>query len=152
MVFLLIAIVALASGCATTPTALPVASQSNAFGPAQAVRLATAFTPREIPGVFEMRVTSTGAKDRYTYLNSEANYRSKRCLTIAISPSASHQLTTMLGKPPAVAFKGKHILVTGAAVRVKVYLMLRGIRVNKFYYQTHVQVTDPKQIEIRADI
>lgn len=91
---------------------------------------------------------ATGSQDNFTYLNSELDYRDQRNLTIAISPGAARQLEAQLGAPPTVALKGKRILVNGVAVRTKIVFLADGKPTDKYYYQTHVRVTDATQIEL----
>jgi len=54
-----------------------------------------------------------------------------------------------LGEHPSVALKGKDILVRGKAVRTTIRLIADGRVSDKYYYQTHVNVTDPAQINVR---
>lgn len=140
-------ILALTGGCATTSS---VSSQSQWIVPPQAIQLAAEAAPRGVPGVFALYVKATGTQNDFIYLNSELDYRDQRCLTIAIHPSTSKQLEAMLGASPLIAFKGKNILVKGAAIRTKIgFFLPDGKRTDEYYYQTHVNVTDPRQIEIR---
>jgi len=137
----------IASGCATTSTL----GQSQWIQPAQAVQLAAEAAPNGVSGVFALRVQATGTQDDFTYLNSELDYRDQRNLTIAIAPTAARQLETQLGANPLVALKGKRILVNGVATRAKIVFLSDGKPTDKYYYQTHVRVTDPKQIAIRPE-
>ena len=130
----------IASGCATT--------SSQFIQPAQAVQLAAEAAPGGVRGVFEVQVQATGTQDNFTYLNSELDYRDQRNLTIAIPPTVARQLESQLGSHPLVALKGKRVLVHGVAARTKIYFLNDGKPTDKYYYQTHVRVTDPKQIVV----
>ena len=134
------------AGCATTS---PTSTSAQWIQPVQAVQLAAAAAPRGVSGVFALRVQATGSQDGFTYLNSELDYRDQRNLTIAITPSAAQQLEEKLGAPPIAALKGKLILVSGVAVRTKIVFLADGKPTDKYYYQTHVRVTDAKQIELQ---
>jgi hypothetical protein len=134
----------LASGCATTSS-----TNSQWIQPVQAVQLAAAAAPDGVPGVFALQVQATGTQDGFTYLNSELDYRDQRCLTVAITPDAAQQLEAKLGGPAIIALKGKLILVKGTAARTRVDFITDGKPTGKYYYQTHVRVTDPGQIQIR---
>lgn len=129
----------LASGCATTSS---THSHSQWVLPAQAVQLAAPAAPRGVPGVFAILVQGTGTQHNHEYLNSEPDYRDQRNLTIEITPAAARQLQARFGAPPIVALKGKRILVTGVAYRTTIFFFANGKRTDKYYYQTHVRVTD----------
>ncbi|AND69458.1 hypothetical protein ATSB10_20040 [Dyella thiooxydans] len=95
-----------------------------------------------------MRVQATGAQGNGTFLNSEPDYRDQRNLTVALSPRAADQLWKRLGADPLVALKGRNILVTGSAIRTKIYFFADGEMTDKYYYQTHVNVTDARQVVV----
>jgi predicted S18 family serine protease len=119
--------------------------------PVEAIQLAAASAPNGVPGSFAVYVKATGFQDGFVYLNSESDYRDQRCLTIAITPDAARALRVQLGADVSVALKGKNIVVTGEATRVTVWLTHRnGKRTDKYYYQTHVKVVDPNQIQVAS--
>ena len=134
----------LITGCAGFP-----GSQGSAqwIDPSHAVQLAAASTRHGVTGVFAMTVKATGKIDRI-YLNSELDYRDQRNLSIAIEPEAAKALALALGAPPEFALKGKQILVAGTARRVKIGFLADGVFTDSYYYQTHVAVTNPLQIQI----
>lgn len=136
-----------AAGCASAPEP---ATAGNEIASAQAVQMAAAAAPAGVSGVFAVQVQATDTSNGITYLNSEMDYRDQRNLSIAIEPLAARQLEAQLGSPPAVALKGKRLLVNGVASRVTIAFIVDGKATDKYYYQTHVTVTDPKQIQILA--
>ena len=136
----------LASGCGTKLSTL---DRPEWIQPIQAIELAAAAAPDGVPGVFQFQVQGTGTKDNFSYLNSEIDYRDQRCLTIEITPRAARELEIKFGAPPIVAFKGKKILVRGVATRVKIVFISDGKPTDKYYYQTHVKVNDPEQIQLQ---
>lgn len=138
----------IASGCASTS---PAPGQSRWLQPTQAIQLAAEAAPGGVRGVFALQVQATGTQDGYTYLNSELDYRDQRNLTIEIAPGAAGQLETRLGAHPLVALKGKRILVNGVAARTKILFFADGKPTDKYYYQTHIQVTDPTQIVVQPE-
>ena len=117
--------------------------------PRQAILLAAEAAPASIPGIFVLSVKATGTQNNYVYLNSEADYRDQRCLSIALTPEAAQQLTTRLGESPLIALKGRTILVQGAAIRTRINFFSNGLATDKYYYQTHVNVTNADQITVR---
>ena len=144
----LIVVSLLASGCATTSTA-PDAHQW--IVPVQAVQLAADAAPGGVRGVFTLQVRGTGTQNGFVYLNSEADYRDQRNLTIALAPAVTRQLAGQLGGDPMVVLKDKHILVNGAAVRTRIDFLADGKVTDKYYYQTHVRVADPRQITVQQE-
>lgn len=138
-------VVSLAAGCASVP------ANTNAtdwITPERAVQLAAAAAPAGYGGVFAVRVQAVGTDNGNIYLNSESDYRDQRNLSVAITPSAAKELTARLGAPPNVALYGKRILVKGLASRVTIYFSTNGKPSDKYYYQTHVQVSDASQIQL----
>ena len=103
---------------------------------------------RPITGVFRFRVQATGAHDRWIYLNSELDYRDQRNLSIELTREASEELTRLFKEDPRVFFKGKLIRIHGTAQRVKIRFTFQEVVTDKFYYQTHVRVTDASQITV----
>lgn len=142
---------AVLSGCAAAPSpgARGDAAVAAPFTPMQAVMMAAEAAPKGVDGVFELEVRGSG-RDRFaSYLNSEADYRDQRNLTIALSPAATQGLRGRLGADPVDALRGRRILVTGTARRVRVDFLGNGVPTGKYYYQTHVVVDDAAQIELR---
>lgn len=117
------------------------------IAPEQAVMLAAAAAPEGVPGIFAMQVKGAGRDRQGTYLNSEADYRDQRSLTIVLSEAAVRQLTETLGSDPVEALVGRDIRVRGSAFRVRIVLRINGQATDK-YYQTHVRVDDAARIEV----
>lgn len=118
------------------------------IAPAQAIQMVAESAPVGVPGVFVIHVQATGSLEGILYLNSEQNYRDQRNLTVAVSREAALTLAKELGADPQIALKGKKILVTGVARQVTISVMKRGQPPGGFYHQTHVLVTDAKQLEV----
>jgi hypothetical protein len=63
--------------------------------------------------------------------------------------SAAAQLTGGQGASTASYFQGRTVRVFGAAQRVRIdFLDPRGRPTGKYYYQTHVRVNDPRQLQL----
>ncbi len=135
----------LLAACATRPGSVDAGQW---IAPGDAVQLAAAAPQRGVTGVFAMTVRGTGTTRR-THLNSEEDYRDQRNLSVTVWPAAAAQLTGEFGAPPHVALLGKQILVAGTARRVRIDFISEGQRTGKYYYQTHVDVTDASQIQVR---
>ena len=129
------------AGCATRVAAPPIT-------PTQAIVLAADAAPLGVKGTFVMEVRAVGRQDGDIYLDSERDYRDQRNLTIAIPPDAALELRQRFGEDADVALMGKRIRVSGQAVRVKVGFFANGMLTDKYYYQTHVNVFEARQIEV----
>ena len=116
--------------------------------PRHAVELAADAAPSAVGGVFDVQVRATGDQDGIIYLNTEIDYRDQRNLSVDIPPDVAAALQTKYGESPETFFKGKHLAVTGAAQRVTIWFFANGVQTDKYYYQTHVKVTDPSQLQI----
>ena len=136
----------LVTGCVSSG---PSSDQARWLQPAQAIQLAADAAPRGAAGTFSMQVNAIGHQDGATYLNSEADYRDQRNLTVALSPAAARDLELRLGEPLAVALQRKRILVQGEARRVRIDFTTAGQPTGKYYYQTHVRVTDAARIQLQ---
>jgi hypothetical protein len=138
------------AGCASADRSSPP-STGTASGaeitPTQAI-LAAAERPAGISGIFEMEVRGGGRQNDWLYLNSEADYRDQRCLTIAIPPTVAPEVERQIGGDPVVELRGKTIRVRGTAKRTTIWFISNGVRTDKYYYQTHVLVTDPAQVAV----
>ncbi len=140
---------ALLVGCASAPTSHPAApSGQNPLTPQQAIFMAASAAPADVDGVFAMRVQATATQGQLTYLNSELDYRDQRNLTVTIAPDAARQLTQQFGEHPRISLKDKDIRVRGSAIRTTIHFYANGKPTGKYYYQTHVNVTDAGQIEV----
>lgn len=132
------------TGCVTVVDPTP----SGMISPVEAVMSAATAAPRPVRGVFAMRVKATGRQDGNLYLNSEDDYRDQRNLTVAIRPAAIAQLADRFREQPDDFLVGKRIVVTGEARRVQIHLTHDGQATSKYYFQTHVDVTDARQLSI----
>jgi hypothetical protein len=116
--------------------------------PAQAVLAAAEAAPAGIRGVFLVRVQATGREGERVYLNSELDYRDQRNMTVNIEPIAARPLARLHGAPADIFFRGRVIEVDGVARRVRIDFVDKGGPTGKYYYQTHVFVSNPAQIRI----
>lgn len=128
-------------GCANSP------NKATELSPIQAI-MAAADHPEGIRGVFRFEVRGGGRQSGWLYINSEADYRDQRCLTIAFPQEISDELEAQFHADPVSALHGKILRVTGVAQRTTIWFYSYGIRTDKYYYQTHVRVTDLSQVEI----
>lgn len=137
-------IILCSSGCATQRAAL----RGDALSPAEAINGAAAHPSMGVSGVFEMTVRAIGQRRGEVFLNSELDYRDQRNLTIKMSEAVAAALADRLGAPLKEVLVGKRIRVRGTARRVQVLFLIHDRPSGKYYYQTHVKVTDPVQIRV----
>lgn len=117
--------------------------------PEQAVMLAAHAAPDGAPGTFAMVVRATAATQGRYYLNSEADYRDQRNLTLVLSPRAWGQLAHRLGGDTLEALEGRAIVVRGTAMRTRINFFFEDGRPSgKYYYQTQLRVSDAAQITL----
>ena len=116
--------------------------------PVEAISFADSVAPKAgIAGEFDLTVMSVGEQQGRYYLNSEADYRERNCLSVIVMRSV---VQSMIGTADlaglATRMKNKRIAVQGIARRVRIDLTDNGQATGKYYYQVHVVVTDPRQI------
>lgn len=126
----------------------PAAAGLNVISPAAAVLAAADAAPRGFPGRFGMVVMRSEMVGPRLFLNSHPDYRDQRNLSVAIEPRAIAGLRKRLGADPAVALKTRAIEVDGVARRTRIDFTVDRRPTGKYYYQTHVAVTDAAQIKI----
>lgn len=124
------------------------AQAEDTITPQQAIERAAEAAPASVKGVFVMDVHATGRQNGNLYLNSQADYRDQRNLTIAIAPDVATTLQTKFGEVPDTFLVGKRIAVTGEAKRVTIWFLWNGVPTEKYYYQTHVELTAADQLQI----
>jgi hypothetical protein len=119
----------------------------------RAADAATDIPPEDVaPGVnglFDLQVRMIDAHDGRVFLNSERDYRDQRDLTIIIPSDVAKSLRTKYGASPETYFQGRHVEITGLAQRVTIrFFDGAGRPTGKYYFQTHVQISDPAQIRL----
>ncbi len=107
-----------------------------------------AATDAGVTGIFSITVRATDIEGYRVWLNSEADYRDPRCLSIAVAPTARRDLASRLGGDPSVVLKGRAILVHGTANKRRIDFISGGVPTGHYYFQTHVDVADASQIEL----
>jgi tetratricopeptide (TPR) repeat protein len=122
------------------------------LSPVQTVMLAAETAPEWLPGVFGLAVQGSGRgrgrEEGYVFLNSEADYRDPRSVTVRFTPEAATAYRARHGTDPDTALAGKTILVYGFARQLRIDFVRYGMPSGKYYYQTHIIVTDPDQVTI----
>lgn len=100
-----------------------------------------------VPGLFAMEVKASGRDRGRLYLNSEADYRDARNLSVVFTPETEAAFKREHGSAPDEFLAGKEIVVLGTARQVKVHFTDgRGVPSDRYYYQTHLVVAKPDHI------
>ena len=141
--FVVLICLAILQGCATTEPRAPASMSAY-----DAIFAAAEAAPAGVPGSFSMTVRAAGADRWGVYLNSELDYRDRRNLTIAIPGRAVAAFQENFGEDPRSFFIGKTVRVDGEARTVRIDFLCNGQPGGKYYYQTHVRVSDPRSIEV----
>lgn len=125
--------------------ALRVHDRVPAIEPYAAIWMAAQAAPRAAPGVFGLQVRAVDVDQGRGYINSETDYRDPRNVTVRLEPGA----LAMLGPEPRAVLARQlrqHLRVQGAVQRTRIDFLADGQPSGKYYYQTHIQVTDLAQI------
>jgi hypothetical protein len=99
-----------------------------------------------VRGQFVLTVKAIGSTDESTFFNSELDYRDQTNLTVAMSKQMAQEVEKRLNVP-LMEFKNRRIVVSGVAKRVQIIFLKNGQPTGKYYYQTHVTVDQPTQLE-----
>ena len=146
------------SGCAASPasearigsvsTVLPMGTCSDrGLAPLETIDKAAAVAPHAgVAGCFRLTVKAWGEDHGRVFLNSEADYRDPRNVSVRLEPPAVAALDRMLGRNGAARLVGRSLLVRGTAYRVRIDFTSSGRPTGKYYYQTHIVVTELSQI------
>jgi hypothetical protein len=143
----MVAFVLLLASCQSGPLA-PNLSAAPGMTAVQAVLTAADSAPRGVPGNFALVVRRAAMVGPRLFLNSEADYRDQRNLSVAIQPHALPGLRQRLGKNLRAALVGRDIRVRGVARRVRIGIFENGKPTQLYYYQTHVSVDSADQISV----
>jgi len=143
----LVASAFLLASCQTGPAGPDLAAASG-MSPQQAVMAAANAAPRGVPGDFALVVRRAEMVGPRFFLNSEADYRDQRNLSIAIEPHALTGMRDRFGKDFRAALMGAEIRVHGVARRTRIGIFENGKPTRLYYFQTHVSVDNASQITI----
>ena len=133
------------------PRSGPLAALSRGMvrlTPTEAITKAADAAPGGVFAVYDMPVRRADCDRGTLYLNSETDYRDQRSLTISIPPRALPELRKAFGEDLENRLKGQRILVLGKARRVRIDFTTNGRPTGKYYYQTHVLLTNASQLKI----
>lgn len=121
---------------------------SQVIAPALAVMAAADAATRGFPGTFGFTVQRVDMVGPRLFLNSYPDYRDQRNLSVAIDFRVLPALRDRYGQNLQAAFLHHEIKVIGIARRTRIDFTNDGKPSGKYYFQTHVRVSDPDQIKI----
>ena len=130
----------------------PAAEAGRMLTPIEAIQLADQNPAGGFTGTFEITVRSSKMSRMRVYLNSEEDYRDKRCLTLVLTRGNAVKIGKHLGLSLRKDLINKKIRVHGTAKRKKIVFKSAGRVTGRFYYQTHIYVDDPDQIQLVDEI
>ncbi|UJX26910.1 hypothetical protein L3Q70_07205 [Pseudoalteromonas sp. CF6-2] len=138
---LLLSTLALAA-CSSSPSRIDTSNTMDV------IALSEASAPDSVKGIFKFHIKAAGKHSGDVFLNTEEDYRDRRSITVALNYKVVPELTKKYGESPETFFIDKEIEVTGEAKRVTIDFISQGRATNKYYYQTHVDVSSVEQIKV----
>jgi hypothetical protein len=145
MKYLIILSILIISACSSTHQ---VTTTSNFTDIIQLIEKAKRKHPEEVRGTFQIPIKATGSQAGVIYLNSDLDYRNPTSIAVALEASTIDSFTKRYGSSPDLYFLNKTIEVVGKVKRIKIYLSEHGKRTKKYYYQTHIKVTNIDKIKV----
>ena len=112
------------------------------------IRSAAEAAPHKV-GEYILKIKAIGKQGPFIFLNTELDYRDQRAVTIALHPQVISLFEEKCGRSLKEYFVDKSVKVLGEAQRIKINFMSRsGKPSGKYYYQTHIMVSDIGQLEV----
>lgn len=132
----------------------PALCARGCINPIEAVTYASYLGEKAgVAGDFELTVRAVGEQNGNLFINSEADYRDRNCLTVAIP---GRLLARLFQTTDRAAIErrlvGKRIVVSGIARQVRIDISDSGKPTGKYYYQVHVRVNEARQMRVPAKV
>lgn len=152
MRLVVLVLVLMLAGCSVTRNQPSTGQFVSASDTMDIIRNAAESAPKGVKGEYLLSIKGTGKQGPVVYLNTELDYRDQRNVTVALHPNIIPQLKSQYGVTPEAFFTGKTILVKGHAQRVRIdFLDATQKPSEKYYFQTHIRISNIAQIEIIDD-
>lgn len=148
MKVVVIAAVLLLAGCSASQRAKSPAQAIPYSDTMEIIRSAAQVAPSGVAGEYILPIKAAARQGAVVYLNTELDYRDQRAVTVSIHPRLQAALQARYGAPAQEFFVGKSVAVTGEAQRVTIYFISQGRPTDKYYHQTHIQVTELSQLRL----
>ena len=113
-----------------------------------AVEAVKSSASKRVAGVFEFKVAGVGRDGNFWYLNSEQDYRSPTCLSVAIRRSLWSSVREIAGGD-IENLVGRTVRIEGTAERIRAHIRpeVRDTK-RRWYYQTHVSLTKASHLTV----
>lgn len=96
---------------------------------------------------YQFVVRNVGVAGSRIFINSEADYRNQRNISVAIPRDAAREIFRRTGRTDLrAALVGQTIVVSGRARRVRIGYFENGRPTGEYYYQTHIPIRFGNQI------
>ena len=140
-----------ASAAVVLPQA--VICQERCINPIEAVTLAAQLgNGAGVASDFRMTVKAIGFDRGRFYLNSEADYRDRNCLTVVVPATVMAKLAGSKDiEAVRKVYVGNTILVRGIARQVRIDFTAANQPTGKYYYQIHLPVNDDRNLVLPAN-
>lgn len=104
--------------------------------------------PQGLKGEFKLHIKNSGKQSSRVFLNTQEDYRDRRNITVTLLPSFQKAFLEKHDVGIRNFYEDHTILVTGEAKRMKIWFTPNGRRSTKYYFQTHIIVSDLNQITV----
>jgi len=108
-----------------------------------------AMAPKGLKGEFLLTIKNSGKQSSNIYLNTQEDYRDRRNISITLLPSFQQAFNAKYRTDLRRFYENKTVRVKGEAKRVKIWFYTQGKQAEKYYFQTHIIVSDLNQITIQ---
>ncbi len=143
--YIILLLILVLSACNSTPE---VTTKPTTTDIVQLIEKADRRFPEGVRGTFQIPIKASGTIRGTVFLNSDEDYRHPENITLALSPAIIDALSTTYGSSPDKFFINKTVEVKGNVKRIKTYFYKNGKRTKKYYFQTHIKVTEVDQIRV----
>ncbi|MFC3194921.1 hypothetical protein ACFODZ_11785 [Marinicella sediminis] len=131
-------------GCQQVDTVKPL--PSGHYSVWEIIEKTEARAPDGLTGEFKLHIKNSGKQLARLFLNTQEDYRDRRNITVTLLPSFQEAFQKKYNENIRSYFEDHTILVRGEAKRMKVWFFSNGRRTEKYYFQTHIIVSDLDQI------
>jgi hypothetical protein len=111
------------------------------------IEAAAAAEGEPVVATIEIVVQATGRERGVIFLNSEADYRDPRNITVEVRGAGIADLRQRFGDDFQRSIVGQRVRVTGPVRRTTIHFNCNGAATGKYYFQTHLVLEDPARLQ-----
>ncbi len=119
---------------------------STVASPREVVSRAADAEGSQVFVTLDLRVAAFGHDNGTLYLNAYEDYRDQRNVSLVVDGASQPAFHERFG--PAEGLVGQRLRVQGLAHRQTIYFTNDGRPTGLYYFQTHLAVTDPDQVQV----